>query len=329
MTTEQATITMRAFAVEEFGTPGSVRAASVPQVAEGEILVRVHAAGVNPFDLFIISGFAKDMMEHRFPLIPGVDAAGVVEQVGAGVTQFAPGDEVFGLFFKMVQGEGTYADYVVVPAAGLVARKPASLDFAQAAALPTAGLAAFQSVKAVAPAEGETILIVGAAGGVGSYAVQLAARQGARVIATGRSGQEDYLHSLGAAEVIDFASNDVVQAVRASHPQGIDGLIDLVSRDAAALAGNAQVLRRGGRLATPMNAADAESFAQQGIQATNIQAGMMSTPQDLEELARMVTDGELKVTIAHVFSLEETPQAFERLQAGRVQGKIVLDCRRS
>lgn len=328
MTTAAAPTTIRAFALKEFGAPGSIREVPAPHIGEGEILVRVHTAGVNPFDLFIISGMAKDMMEHRFPLIPGVDGAGVVEQVGSGVTQFAPGAEVFGLFAKMVAGEGTYADYVVVPAAGLVARKPQSLDFARAAALPTPGLAALQSVKAVGPKEGDTVLIVGAAGGVGSYAVQLAARQGARVIATGLPGQEEYLRSLGAAEVIDFTNKDIVETVKTAYPEGIDGMIDLVSRDASALAGNARVLRQGGQIATTLNAADVESFAQQGIQATNINAGMMSTPQDLQTLAELVTARELKVPIAHVFSLEETPQALARLQSGTVQGKVILDCRR-
>src|SRR5450759_2185842 len=192
MATATATDTMRAFALDELRKPGSIREVQRPRPGDGEILVHVHATGVNPFDLFVVSGMAKDMMEHRFPMIPGVDAAGVVEEIGPGVTQFKPGDEVFGMFGKMVVGEGTYADYVTVPATGLVAHKPPSLDFTQAAALPNAGLAAYQSVKVLDPKEGQTILIVGAAGGVGSFAVQLAVKRGATVIATGRPRRHEY-----------------------------------------------------------------------------------------------------------------------------------------
>jgi len=180
----------------------------------------------------------------------------------------------------------------------------------------------------VAPTAGDTILIVGAAGGVGSYAVQIAARRGARVIATGLPGQDAYLRSLGAAEVIDFKSNEVVQTVRQSHPEGIEGLVELVSREGAALEGNALVLRQGGCLASTLSAADPEAFAQKGIQATNVNAGMMRTSEDLDKLAGMVSAGELSVPVAHVFSLEEAPQAIDRLASCEVQGKVVIDCRR-
>ena len=321
-----ATSTMRAFALDEFNAPGSVRVIPIPRPGEGEVLVRVRAAGVNPFDAAVMAGYVQTMMEHRFPLVPGVDAAGVVEAVGPGVTQFKTGDEVFGQFLKPFAGEGAFADYVVVPAGGMIANKPASIDFAQAAALGTPALAALESVNAVASRPGETILIVGAAGGVGSYAIQLLARKGVRVIATGQPGQEDYLRGLGAAEVIDFTSNDIVEAVKASHREGIEGLIDLVNRDQAALERNAQVVRRGGRVATTMGSVNPEALAQHGIQGTNIMAGSTTTPQDLETLAHLVGAGELRVPIAHIFSLEEIPAAFERLQSGTVQGKVVIDC---
>ncbi len=148
------------------------------------------------------------------------------------------------------------------------------------------------------------------------------------MIATGLQGQEAYLRSLGATEVIDFKANDVVQAVRRSHAEGIEGLIDLVSRDGPALEANARVLRAGARLASTLSAADAEAFAQKGIQAKNVNAGMMSTSEDLENLAGMVGAGELTVPVAHVFSLEEAPRAIDRLASGDVQGKVVIDCRR-
>jgi len=209
----------------------------------------------------------------------------------------------------------------------MIAHKPAAIELAQAAALGTPALAAIESVNAVAPHEGETVLIVGAAGGVGSYAIQLLVTRGVHVIATGQPGQEECLRGLGADEVIDFTIDDIVEKVKAAHPEGIDGLIDLVNRDPAALERNAQVVRRGGRVATTMNSVNPEALAQRGIQGSNIMAGSTTTPQDLETLAHLAAAGELKVPIAHVFSLEEIPAAFERLQSGAVQGKVVIDCR--
>ena len=239
--------------------------------------------------------------------------------------RWSVGDEVFGSFGKSFAGEGTFAEYIVAAEEGLIARKPSSLEFAQAAALPTPGLAAFQSVQAVTPKRGDTILIIGAAGGVGSYAVQLATRDGAKVIGTGLPGQEEYLRSLGATQVIDFTNQDVVGTVKSTHPEGVEGLIDLVSRDAESLGRDAQVLRTGGKVATTMNAADPESLGRLGVEGTNVLA-YASSPQDLEWLAQLVSNGELKVPISQVFALEETGQALAKLQTGEVQGKIVLDC---
>jgi len=328
MTTETATSTARAFALDEFGAPGSVRDVPVRAPGEGEMLVRVHAAGVNPFDLSVIGGHVQGMMEHRFPLVPGIDAAGVVEAVGPEVTRFAVGDAVFGQFLKPYAGEGVFAEAVVIPSEGMLAHKPASLDFAQAAALGTPVLAARDAVIALAPKQGDTVLIVGAAGGIGSYAIQLLAREGVQVLATGRPGQEGYLRGLGATEVIDFTSTDVTAAVRTHHPDGIDGLIDLVHRTPAEVTQQAEVVRPGGRVASTIGAADAEALGQRGIAGTNVMAGTTATPQDLEAIADMVARGELRVPIAHVFSLEETPVALDWLQSGPVQGKVVIEPQR-
>jgi NADPH:quinone reductase-like Zn-dependent oxidoreductase len=292
------------------------------------MLVRIHAAGVNPYDLAVLGGLLQTMMEHRFPLVPGIDGAGVVEAVGPGVTRFKVGDAIFGQFLKPYAGEGVFAERAVVSAEAMVAHKPASIDFAQAAALGTPVLAAREAVNALAPKEGDTVLIVGAAGGVGSYVIQLLARHGVRVIATGQPGQEGFLHGLGAAEVIDFTSTDVTVAVKARYPDGIDGLIDLVHRTPTQLLEQAAVVRSGGRVATTMNAADAEALGQRGIAGTNIMAGSTTTPQDLEAIADLVARGELRVPIAQVFSLEESPLAFERLQSGTVQGKVVIEPQR-
>jgi NADPH:quinone reductase-like Zn-dependent oxidoreductase len=219
---------MRAISEDEFGGPVTLMNLPIPEIGADEALIRVRAAGVNPFDWKVADGALKDEKQHRFPLILGFDAAGVVERVGAGVTRFSEGDEVYGYLSKPVMGEGTYAEYVVVPAP-IVAKKPEAVGFAEAAALPMPGLTAMDLVDAVDLGKGETVLIVGATGGVGSYAVQLAARRGARVIATARQANEAFVRELGAAEAIDHTREDLVDAVRAAHPDGIEAIIDVVS----------------------------------------------------------------------------------------------------
>ena len=311
---------MRAIATSEFGGPVTLMELPTPEVRAGEVLIRVRAAGVNPFDRKVADGILKDAKQHRFPLILGFDAAGVIERVGAGVTGFSEGDEVYGYLFKAVMGEGSYAEYVVAPVA-IVAKKPEALSFARAAALPTPGLAAMDLVEAVEPRKGETVLIVGATGGVGSYAVQLAARRGARVIATARQANEAFVRQLGAAETIDHTEEDVVDAVRVAHPDGIGSIIDLVS-DAEALGRMAGLLKKGGRLATSLFAADVKGLAERGIRATNVD--MQPDARRLEELSRMVDAGEISVRLERTIPLEKAPEALRESRTGHVRGKIVL-----
>ncbi len=177
-------------------------------------------------------------------------------------------------------------------------------------------------VDAVALKDGETVLIVGATGGVGSYAIQLAARRGARVIATARQESEAFARELGAAEVIDHSRGDLVGSVQAAHPDGIDAVIDVVS-DRVALGRIAGLLKEGGRLASSVYAADVEGLAKQrGVEAANI--GMQADAGRLEELSQMVDAGELSVRLERTFPLEEAPEALEESRTGHVRGKIVL-----
>jgi NADPH:quinone reductase-like Zn-dependent oxidoreductase len=190
----------------------------------------VKASSVNGFDAFVASGMARGMMEHRYPVGIGKDFAGVVDAVGQDVDSFGVGDEVTGIMPPEIHVErGAYAEFIVVPAEGLVQPKPRSLSFEQAASVGLAALAAETAVAAANLSSGDVVLITGATGGVGSYAVQLVAGRGAHVIATGRPEDEDWMRSLGANEVIDYAG-DVAAAVRAVRPEGIDALIDAVNR---------------------------------------------------------------------------------------------------
>ena len=311
---------MRAIAEERFGGPIALMELPIPEIGRGEVLIRVRAAGVNPFDWLVADGVLEDEQKHHFPLILGFDAAGVVERVGAGVTDLAEGDEVYGYLFKSVVGGGAYAEYVSAPAS-IVAKKPESVGFAEAAALPTPGLAAMDLVDAVNLEEGEIALIVGATGGVGSYAVQLAARRGARVIATARRANEAFVRELGATETIDHTAEDIVGAVLVAHPDGIEAIIDMVS-DREALGRMARVLKKGGRLASSVDAAASESLAERSIRTTNI--GMQPDAQRLAELARIVDAGEISVSLERAFPLEEAPEALEESRTGHTRGKLVL-----
>jgi NADPH:quinone reductase-like Zn-dependent oxidoreductase len=311
---------MRAIAEERFGGPISLMDLPAPEIGRGEVLIRVRAAGVNPFDWQVADGALEGERKHRFPLILGFDAAGVVERIGAEVTGLAEGDEIYGYLFKPVVGGGAYAEYVSAPAS-IVAKKPESVGFAEAAALPTPGLTAMDLVDAADPGEGETALVVGATGGVGSYAVQLVARRGARVIATARSVNEAFARELGAAETIDHTREDLVGSVLVAHPDGIEAVVDVVS-DREALGRIAGLVKWGGRIASSVYAADAESLARRGIEATNV--GARPDARRLAELARLVDAGELSVRLERAFPLERAPEALEASRTGHVRGKLVL-----
>jgi NADPH:quinone reductase-like Zn-dependent oxidoreductase len=311
---------MRAIAEEMFGGSIALMDLPTPEIGAGEVLIRVRAAGVNPFDWKVADGALEDQVKHSFPLILGFDAAGVIDRVGAEVTELAEGDEVYGYLFKPVIGEGTYAEYVGAPAT-IVAKKPVTVGFAEAAALPTPGLTAMDLVDSVDAREGKTILIVGATGGVGSYATQLAASRGAHVVATARQTNEALVREMGAAEMIDYTTEDLVDAVRMAHPGGIDAVIDVAS-DRKALGGISTLVNTGGRLASSVYAADVDGLARRGIAATNV--SMQPGARRLRELSRMVDSGELSVGLDRTFPLEKAPEALEERRTGHVRGKLVL-----
>jgi NADPH:quinone reductase-like Zn-dependent oxidoreductase len=197
---------MRAFTLDSFGAQPALREnLSEPQVGDTELAVRVHGSSVNPVDVFIAAGALEEMAEHEFPVILGRDYAGVVEQVGSGVSRHGVGDEVFGFLphANPTVHDGSWAELIAVPEDNFVAAKPRSLDFHRAGAAPLAGISAIAALDALVPAEGETVLVVGASGGVGSFFVQLAAAAGANVIAPALPEDHDYLRRLGVGELID------------------------------------------------------------------------------------------------------------------------------
>jgi NADPH:quinone reductase-like Zn-dependent oxidoreductase len=289
-----------------------------PAPGANEVRVRIEASSVNGFDVSVAEGRVKGMMELELPITLGRDYAGVVDEVGEGVTRHSPGDEVFGFVFKDVLHDGTWADFVVLPEDMFASPKPAGLGFDLAAALPLAGVAAMKAVEAVAPSEGDTVLVVGATGGVGAFAVQLAAARGARVVATAEPADEARLRGLGAAETIDFTSDDVPAVVRERYPEGIQGLIDLVT-PADGFAAVAALVRDGGRVATTTGAGDADELGRRGIALTAVWAS--AEPDTLARLAGHVEEGRLRVELERVYPLAEATEALGRFRGG-THGKI-------
>lgn len=317
---DEAVGQMRAYALDEFGHAGSIHTLPIPEPAAGEVLVRLHAASLNAFDCSVVAGRAKDYMEHRFPLIPALDGAGTVERLGENVAGFLVGDEVFGLVQRPFMGQGTLAEHQTFGASD-VAIKPARLGFREAAALPTAGLTAFAAVDALEPREGQVVVVLGATGGVGSYAVQLAVAKGARIVAVSRGGRAGYARSLGAADVVDYTVADATQLLHERYPDGIDAVLDFAGQRelVAAIAG---LVRTGGRVVSTVGAADAEALAARGI--TGINANRAGTDR-LPELADLVTAGQLRLPELTTFSLDDGDQALAAQAERRVPGKIVID----
>jgi NADPH2:quinone reductase len=311
---------MKAFAFDEFGEPGSLHDVSVPEPAEGQVRVRVAAAGLNPFDNAVVQGYLKDRMEHRFPLVPGMDGSGTIDAVSSGVSGLSVGDEVFGSVGKRHLGEGTLAEFTTM-SASTIARKPSILEHATAVAIPTAGVTALIMADALAFGEGQTVVAIGATGGVGSYLVQLAARRGARVVAVCHGENGDYARRLGAANVVDYTTGDIVEAVRSKYPDGIDAIADMHG-DKEGLARLAEQVRSGGRVASAVGAVDAEALGGRGVEATNIMGRV--TTESLEALSGMLAAGEIAAPEIRSFTLAEAGDALAAVATHHVRGKIVV-----
>jgi len=311
---------MRALHVPAAGERPQLSDLPVPEPGEGQVLIRVKAAGLNAIDNALAAGMMAGMLEHAYPLVLGRDASGVVEATGPGVTGITAGEEVFGhvLLVPPVQA-ATLAEYALLPAPG-TAPKPAGLDWVTAAALPLAGAAASAAVDAVDPQPGQVVLITGAAGGVGSYAIQLLTAAGVTVLATGTPADTGRLKGLGASAVIDYTTGPVADQIRAAYPDGIDALIDLVSYAPDDLPLTA--LRKGGKVASTLGAASDEVLAADGLTGSNIMA--MPTSDVISALAAQVLDGTLKVDVTDVLPLDRAADGLATIASGQARGKIVV-----
>ena len=312
---------MRALFVSADGAQPELGDLPTPEAAEGTVVVRVKAAGLNPIDNAVAAGMLAQMgLPHEYPVVLGRDAAGVVEQVGPGVDHVAVGDEVLGhVLLAPPISAGTLAEYAVLPAA-TVAPKPAGLDFTAAAALPLAGASAAQSVEAIDPQPGQTVLVNGASGGVGSFAVQLLAARGVTVVATGKPEDAERLTALGAAQVIDYTAGPVADQVRAAYPDGVDALISLTGMDPSGTP--IAAVRSGGKVAGVAAVPDEATLSAAGLTGTSVMA--MPTRDVLAPLAEQAAAGDLKVAVTDVLSLEQAPEGLGRLASGGAGGKLVV-----
>jgi NADPH:quinone reductase-like Zn-dependent oxidoreductase len=313
---------MRAITVSEYGATPTLADLPKPKPGRGQILIKVHAAGVNPMDRMIANGGLKDRMPGQFPLILGADVAGVVEDVGEGESRFSRGDEVFGqLMIPPLGSAGTYAEYVAVTEGAPLARVPDHLEPDVAASLPTAGVTALEITELLEPLRGKTVLVVGAGGGVGSFVTQFAAKSGARVIANVHESAAERLRGYGAVETIDHTRVSLQDVVRRAHPAGIDTLVDLAS-DANAFSTLASLVCRGGTALTTRYVADAKALTGAGVTAVNFRVTMSA--ERLQQLAELVVAGEIVPPPINYVKLDDVPIAWSRQAAGHVDGKTVI-----
>ncbi|WP_394251254.1 NADP-dependent oxidoreductase [Arthrobacter pityocampae] len=304
---------MKAVFYEQYGDPDVLQYGEQPdpKVGPDAVLVDVRASSVNPVDWKITAGYLDGALPAYFPVIPGWDVAGVVVQPGPSVTEFQAGDEVIGYVRADTVGFGTFAEQVAAPVRTL-ARKPRNVSWAEAATMPLAGLTAYQSLRAVGVSDGDTVLVHNGAGGVGTYAIQIAKAWGARVLATASEKNHDFLRSLG-AEPLTYGEGLGERIARAA-PDGLDAVVDYVGGDdwVASLA----YLKDATRVAS---VADAEVKEKGGRYIF-----VRPNPEDLLALTELVEAGSVKPVLAATFPLEDAADAFRSSMDGHVRGKIAV-----
>jgi NADPH:quinone reductase-like Zn-dependent oxidoreductase len=306
---------MKAIRIHNYGGPEVLQYedAPRPKPQAGEVLIRVHAAGVNPIDWKVREGHMKDFWPHKFPLILGWDVSGTVEEVGPRVSRFKIGDEVYSL--PDPTRNGAYADYIVVRESEL-ALKPNSLHHIRAAAVPLAALTAWQSLFDTAQLQpGQRVLIHAGSGGVGHLAVQLAKWKGAYVFATASTKNQDLLRKLGVDEPIDYTQQRFEDVAR-----NIDIVLDTIGGETQER--SLSVLKKGGVLVSLVQPPSEEKAKELGVRAAFV-AGHPSGAQ-LAEIAKMIDSGKLAPVIDRILPLSEVLRAHELSEPGHVRGKIVL-----
>lgn len=311
---------MRALIVPEPGAEPVLGDLPVPIVTDGTVLVRVQAAALNPIDNVIAAGLLAGSMPHKYPVVLGRDVAGVVEAVGDGVDHVSVGDAVLGqVLLTPPIHEGSLAEFALVSATAVTPR-PAGLDPVRAAALPLGASSAVAAIDAVEPEAGQVVLVNGATGGVGVFAVQMLASRSVTVLATGRPDDVERLTALGATAVYDRAVSPVAAQVRADYPDGVDALINLAGRTNDDVPTGA--VRRGGKVATLTGSPDADAIAAAGLTGGTVWASPIRDV--VGPLAEQAAAGDFEVVVNVVLPLAQALDGLTALGAGHARGKTVV-----
>lgn len=312
---------MNAAYLEEFGEPDSIKTGELdkPEAGEGEVLVRVKAAGVNPVDAAIVTGKLKDAIPTEFPAIPGWDVAGVVEERGHSARRFNEGDEVYAYARRPVIQHGTFAEYISLPESYL-AKSPGELSIEASGGIPLVGLTAYQSLFDAGDLQsGQTLLILGASGGVGTMAIQLAKAKGANVIGVAGTDNQEYMHELGADETIDYSKQDVGAAVKELVPEGVDLIFHCSRGNSLEQVMKADILKPEGVLVSITNSqpdiSDDVEFHYVFVEPN---------ARQLEHISELADEGKIQVPVTNTYSLEEAGEALKQISTLHTRGKIVI-----
>ena len=310
---------MKAAFYDKFGDLNQIKVGELdkPEPTEGEVLIKVKAAGVNPVDAAVARGMLKDAIPAEFPVIPGWDVAGVIEDRGYSARRFSKGDKVYAYARRPKIKHGTFAEYISIPES-YVAKCPDKLSMDEAGGVPLTGLTAYQSIFDAGKLKGgETIMILGASGGVGSIAIQLANWKGATVIGVAGSSNQDYMKDLGADYTIDYSKGDVGEAVDDIAPDGIDMIFHCSRGDSLAQSHNR--LKEGGRLISITNS-DPKRRDDVHFQYVFVEPNAAQ----LEHLSELADSDALKVPVSKTFKLDDAQQALQEIESLHTRGKTVI-----
>jgi NADPH:quinone reductase-like Zn-dependent oxidoreductase len=312
---QSATPTMKAVVIHEYGGLEVLKYEDIPRPEPkgDELLIRVIAAGVNPVDGMIRAGMFAKEGNRAFPIILGGDIAGVVEKVGSKVTKFKAGDPLFA--YVSLDNSGGYAQYALVTERE-AAPKPKSLTHVEAAAVPVVAMTAWQALVDTAKlSAGQTVLIHGGSGGVGSFAIQIAKARGAKVIATASTANQDFLKQLGADVAIDYAKQKFEDVAK-----DVDVVLDSIGRDT--LARSYGVVKKGGIIVSLVARPKESELEKHGIRGITLNVEPNS--EELAEIGKLIDDKKIKVIVSQTFPLSEAMKAQDQVATGHTRGKIVL-----
>ena len=313
---------MQALVIPEAGKPAVLTEIPTPLVGRQDVLVRVQASAVTGFDRLIATGALEEFMPHHYPITVGREFTGTITAVGAEVDGYQVGDAVMGMITGSDLHEGAVAEYVAVHADRHLAHRPANLTPVAAASVAMSAQVALAALEHIDPQAGQHVLIVGASGGVGMYALQLAAARGAHIVATGRPGDEDILRAMGAGEVVDY-EHDLPGTLERMRPQGFDALIDVATLDPGAFTTLSARVRDGGRAACSTMLADPLALAERDISAVNVMVDL-APGQPLQHITAMLTDGSLRPLPTHATALAHAEHVIAQLPHRHRPGRHVI-----